>query len=79
MTDILDYAVPSRSRPVLKKVSYKELKSGKIALNGKNIRTSPLSSFHMAKKIAHILKGWIEDGHFFLTQPADRISCQGKD
>jgi uncharacterized protein (DUF39 family) len=79
MTDILDYAVPSRSRPVLKKVSYRELKSGKILLNGKSIRTSSLSSLYMAKKIAKILKGWIEDGHFFLTQPADRISCQGKD
>jgi len=78
-TDILDYAVPSRNRPVLKKVSYRELKSGRISLNGKNIRTSPLSSFYMAKKIANLLKGWIETGHFFLTQPADRISCHGKD
>ena len=78
-TDILDYAVPSRNRPVLKKVSYRELKSGRISLNGKCIRTSPLSSFYMAKKIANLLKGWIETGHFFLTQPADRISCQGKD
>lgn len=72
-TDVLDYGVPSRSRPSLAKVSYKELKSGKISINRKEARTSSLSSFKYAKEIALTLKRWIEEKRFFLARPSELI------
>mgnify|MGYP001027436137 CR=1 FL=1 len=73
ITEVLDYGVARRSRPVLRKVSYEELKSGSIDLNGKEVRTSPLSSYFMAKKVAEELKTWMEKGVFMLTQPVERL------
>ncbi len=72
-TDILDYGVPSRSRPSLAKVSYRQLKSGKVTVGGKEVRTSPLSSFSYAKEIAERLKQWIEEKQFFLSKPAELV------
>jgi len=39
---VIDYGVPRRSRPVVKETNYKELKSGKIEINGMEVPTSPL-------------------------------------
>jgi len=50
-------------------VSYAELKSGSIRVNGKDIPSVPLSSHVRALEIANILKGWIEKGEFLLTEP----------
>ncbi|MFX0090921.1 MAG: homocysteine biosynthesis protein [Candidatus Hodarchaeota archaeon] len=68
ITDVLDYGSPSRKRPVLKKVSYAELKSGAIEINGKEVRTSPISSYSGAIRIANLLKEQIQSGQFYLTQ-----------
>ncbi len=76
-TNIIDYGVQSRNRPVIKRVSYKELKSGYVEIKGKKVKTSPLSSIYMAKKIAQILKEKIEKGEFFLTMPVERLPIQG--
>ncbi|MGB8952094.1 MAG: homocysteine biosynthesis protein [Candidatus Aminicenantales bacterium] len=75
-TNILDYGVPSRNRPVLKKVSYTELKSGSIDMDGRRVPASPLSSYLMARKIAGILKKWIEKGEFKLSAPVERLSTE---
>jgi uncharacterized protein (DUF39 family) len=72
-TDIVDYGVPRRDRPKLGKISYKELKSGAITVNGKRVRVSSLSSLKTARKIAATLKAWIEDGSFYLTAPVERL------
>ncbi|MBD3214759.1 MAG: CBS domain-containing protein [Candidatus Lokiarchaeota archaeon] len=71
ITDIVDYGVPRRNRPVLEKTNYKELKSGSVTLNGKEIKCSSMSSLYHARKIARELKEWIEDGEFFLNSPAE--------
>jgi uncharacterized protein (DUF39 family)/predicted transcriptional regulator len=73
VTDVLDYGVPRRARPVLRRVSYEELKTGKIEINGKEVRTSSLSSYFIAKRIADKLKNWIEHHEFFLSQPVERL------
>ena len=73
ITNVLDYGVPRRSRPVLRKVSYEELKSGVIEIDGKGIPTSPLSSFFVARKVANTLKQWIERGEFMISQPVERL------
>lgn len=72
-TDIIDYSVPRRDRPKLGQVSYKELKSGTITVNGKKVRVSSLSSLKMARKVAATLKTWIEQGMFTLTLPIERL------
>jgi len=50
-------------------VSYAELKSGTIEILGKKVPTYPVSSLYKARKIALILKEWIQTGKFTLTSP----------
>ena len=50
-------------------VSYAELKSGVIQIDGHPVQTTPLSSVVKARKIADILKKWISEGNFFMGEP----------
>lgn len=68
-TNIVDYSVPKRDKPVLGKCSYEELRSGALDLEGKKIKTAPLSSLYKSRLIANKLKKWIEDGEFTLQEP----------
>ena len=68
-TNIYDYGVPSRSRPVIARASYQELRSGRVALSGRQVRTVPLSSLKVAREIAVLLKEWIASGRFLLQEP----------
>ncbi len=72
-TKIIDFGVPRRERPVVRTVTYEELISGRVEINGEEVRVSPLSSFYMAKRIMEDLKKHIERGEFLLTSPVDRI------
>ena len=67
---ILDYSevYPERKPDVLGEVSYGELKTGKIVVQGKEVPTAPLSSYFKAAEIAAMLKGWIQRGEFLLTE-----------
>jgi len=76
VTAVLDYGVASRDRPVLRKVTYEELRSGVIEIGRNKVKTSPLSSYFMAKKIALLLKEWIDRGIFYLTEPVERLPRQ---
>jgi len=67
-TTVFDYGVARRSRPNLGQVSYQQLRSGSIVINGKTVPTAPLSSLTQARKIARILKEWISSGRFQLTE-----------
>lgn len=73
ITGVYDYSVGRRSRPCLGQVNYQQLRSGQIELGGKKIRTAPLASLGKARKIADLLKGWIADGEFQLTEPVLRL------
>jgi uncharacterized protein (DUF39 family)/CBS domain-containing protein len=72
-TNVVDYGVPRRDRPKLRRVSYKELKSGAMTVGDKRIKVSSLSSLKTARKIAATLKEWIENGEFYLTAPVERL------
>lgn len=76
LTDVVDYGVPRRDRPILRQVTYKELKSGFVELNGKFIKCSSLSSIFYARKIAKTLKKWIKNGEFLLNPPAETLSTE---
>jgi L-aspartate semialdehyde sulfurtransferase len=71
LAPIVDYsdAYPNREPDVLAEVSYAELKTGKIKLNGKEIPTASLSSYPRALEVANTLKAWIKSGDFLLTEP----------
>lgn len=72
-TQLLDYGVSRRDRPVLRDITYAELRSGKVEVMGKEVPVSPLSSFKMAREIAEKLKKWIEKGEFYLSPPVELL------
>jgi uncharacterized protein (DUF39 family)/Pyruvate/2-oxoacid:ferredoxin oxidoreductase delta subunit len=73
-TNVLDYGVPSRGRPTLTTVNYEELKSGAIEVNGHEIKTSPISSFGVAGKIAQLLAQQIKSGEFLLSEAVQPLA-----
>lgn len=70
-TQVVDYGhdYPNCVPKSYGKVSYAQLKSGVIKVNGKNVPTVPLSSVVKARRIAEILKEWIANGAFTLGEP----------
>jgi len=70
-THIVDYGIAEH--PALGKVNYKQLQSGSIELNGKIIKTAPMSSMIKAREIAAILKTWILKNEFQLTEPVQQF------
>jgi len=58
-------------------VSYAQLKTGTIEVNGKSVSTAPLSSLPMAREIAETLKSWMMDGKFLLNKPAELLPDAG--
>jgi len=72
---IQDYGsdYPNREGSNLGRVSYADLRSGKITVMGKEVPTTPLSSYQKAREIAKILKEWIRSGSFLLTEPVQLL------
>jgi len=70
-TQVVDYGhdYPNGISKSLAQVSYAELKSGTVNVNGKTIPTVPLSSVSRAREIADMLKKWIQEGKFLLGTP----------
>ena len=68
---VYDYSMdyPKGVSKSLAEVSYKDLRSGAITIDGKKVITAPLSSYYKARQIANILKEWIESGNFILGEP----------
>ncbi len=71
LAPVVDYSdvYPNRRPDVLAEVSYAQLKSGNIVVDGKEIPTASLSSYPGALEIANMLKDWIKKGSFLLTEP----------
>lgn len=70
---VVDFAIPRRVRPTFGLVSYAQLKSGTIVLNGQRVRTAPLASMFLSRQVATELKDWITGGTFELTQPVQAL------
>lgn len=66
-TTVLDYG--TTGTPALGRVNYEQLRSGFIKINGKKIRTAPVSSLAKARKIAGLLKEKVQKGKFELVKP----------
>jgi len=74
-TQVVDYGhnYTNGIGETLGEVSYAELKSGIITVRGQQVKTAPLSSVVKAREIAMILKRWIDEGNFFLSEPAQLL------
>ncbi len=70
---IVDFSIPRRVRPTFGLVSYAQLKSGRITIEGKVVRVAPLASLFFSREVALELKQWIEAGKFSLTAPVAPI------
>ena len=72
---VIDYgnAYPNLKSDILGEVSYAQLRSGQITIQGKEVPTSSLSSYPRAVEIASTLKEWILTGNFQLTEPVAHI------
>lgn len=74
---IVDFSIPRRVRPTFGLVSYAQLKSRRIVIDGKAVRVAPLASLYLSRQVAIELKQWIAAGEFQLTEavapiPSDR-------
>lgn len=70
---VVDFSIPRRVRPTFGLVSYTQLKSGRIRIDGKAVRTAPLASIYLSRQVALELKQHIEAGQFLLTEPVAPI------
>ena len=66
-----DYA--HNAGKVLALVSYEQLKSGQIEVDGREVAVGSLSSYSKARQIAHLLADEIRRGDFLLSQPFRRL------
>jgi uncharacterized protein (DUF39 family) len=71
---VVDFAIPRRVRPTFGLVSYQQLKTGRITIEGKTLRVAPLASIAMSRQVAIELKQWIEAGKFTLTEAVAPIA-----
>ncbi len=75
VTQIVDYSY-DYSHGVARnygEVTYAQLKSGSIEVNGNEVPTAPLSSVVRAREIANTLKEWIEKRDFTLVEPVQTL------
>lgn len=70
-TTVCDYA--QDGHPAITKVSYAELRAGSIMLNGKKVRTAPLSSLAKAREIAQLIKAQVVSGSFPIAMPVQPL------
>ena len=73
---IVDFSIPRRVRPTFGLVSYAQLKSGRITIEGRTVRVASLASLFLSRKVAQELKQWISEGIFTLTEPVAPIPME---
>ena len=73
---ILDFSIPRRVRPTFGLVSYAQLKSGRITIEGRTVRVASLASLFLSRQVSQELKQWIKEGIFTLTEPVAPIPME---
>lgn len=71
LAPVVDYSTdyPQNTGKVISHVSYEQLRSGEIDVEGKKIAVGSLSSYYMALEIANLLADEIRKGDFRLAEP----------
>ena len=75
--ELNDYSLHA-NRTAMARYSYAQLRSGTIEYEGRKIRTSSMSSYYWARRIAGELKDMIENGEFLLNKPCLDLPKEGK-
>ncbi len=70
---IVDFSIPRRVRPTFGLVSYAQLKSGRVNIDGKSVRVAPLASLYLSRQVAMELQAEIRSGSFLLSEPVARL------
>ncbi len=72
---VVDYGsdYPEGGGSAITHVTYGQLKTGEIEVEGKTITAAPLSSYSAALEIASVLKEWIRSGRFLLGEPQETL------
>ncbi len=68
---VCDYGLDGH--PAIARSSYEELRSGTVTVEGKAIRTAPLSSLRKAREIAALLKSQVASGAFPIAAPVQAL------
>jgi L-aspartate semialdehyde sulfurtransferase len=68
---VCDYG--AEGHPAIARTNYEELRSGRVELDGRSVRTAPLSSLSKAREIASLLKAQVASGAFPLGPPAQAL------
>ena len=85
LAPVVDYSTdyPAGAGAPLAHVNYKELRSGSITLDGRDVPTASMSSLSRAREIASVLKEWIREGEFLLGEavqplpgPESGLTCR---
>ncbi len=71
LAPVVDYGrdYPNATGRVIAHVTYEQLKSGRITLDGQTIETGSMSSYAMAQEIAALLRDEVARGDFLLAEP----------
>lgn len=75
-TEVLDFFQPGH--PVSARVSYRELHTGSVDINGRAVPCAPMSSPLLSRRVADTLARWIRRGDFKLTLPAEPLPDHGR-
>jgi len=68
---VCDYGV--EGHPAIARTNYEVLRSGKVTIEGKSVRTASLSSLAKAREIAQLLKEKVASGAFPLAPPVQGL------
>ena len=71
LAPVIDYSsdYPQNTGKVIGHVSYEQLRTGQIEVEGRKVAVGSLSSYHKALEIAHLLADEIKRGDFRLAEP----------
>lgn len=80
LAPVVDYSndYPQNTGKVIDYVSYEQLRSGQIEIEGTKIAVGSLSSYYKALKIANLLADEIRRGDFTLTRPVAYLAQDKK-
>jgi uncharacterized protein (DUF39 family) len=68
---VCDYG--AEGHPAVARTNYDELRSGTVRIDGKAVRTAPLSSLKKAREIAEALKAQVASGAFPMAAPVQAL------
>jgi uncharacterized protein (DUF39 family) len=74
---IFDYGVQRRSRPSLGRVTYGQLRTGEITIEGQKVPVGPISSLPKARRIASVVKDWVSQQRWTLNPPLQLLPQPG--